>query len=115
MLGKADTHGLGGHFVIADRLKGTAVGGIDQQHNHNNGDRGNQHGHEGGQRDGRIADGQTERAGTGKALEQVGAVGDGAQLAPLEHGADNFRKAQRSDGQIVGFQAQNGQADQEGQ
>ena len=48
----------------------------------------------------------------GEALDHVGAVGDGAQLIPLEHGADDLGKAQRSDGQIVALEPQHRKSDE---
>ena len=48
----------------------------------------------------------------GKQAQHVGAVGNRAQLIPLEDGADDFRKAKGGDGEIVAFKAQHRQADQ---
>ena len=41
-----------------------------------------------------------------------GAVGDGAQLIPLEHRPDDLAEAQGGNGQIVAFQPQHRQADE---
>ena len=46
------------------------------------------------------------------ALEQVGAVGDGAQGVPLEESPQDLGKAQGGDGQIVALQPQHRQSDQ---
>ena len=47
-------------------------------------------------------------------FEQVGTVGDGAQSVPLHDGADDLRKAQGGDGQVIALEAQHGQPDQRG-
>ena len=38
MVSKVDAHGFSGDFIVADRLKRAAIGGIDKKHNHGNAD-----------------------------------------------------------------------------
>ena len=111
MLSQIDAHGLRRHLVVTDGLERAAIGGVHQHDDQNNGHRGDQHRHKGGH----AERPNLEVADTGKALQQVGAVGHGTQLAPLEDGADDLRKAQRGDGQIVALQPQYRQTDEIGE
>ena len=101
--GQIDAHGFCCHFVIPDGLEGTAVGGVDQQHDQGDAYAGHQI----------VGHGGVEVPGTRR--KHVGAVGEGAQLIPLEDSTDDLRKAQRGDGQVVALQAQDGQADEPGE
>ena len=102
MLKQVDAHGLGGDLVVPYGLEGPAVGGIHQHHDDGDAQAGYRKGE--------------EHAGEGgEAAQQVGAVGDGPQGVPLEEGPDDLRKAQRGDGQVIAFEPQHRQADQEGE
>ena len=99
MMGQIDTHGLRSDFIITDGLERTAIGGVNQHHD--NGDTDARY-HE------RIQHGLEGR----EISEQVGAVGQRAQLIPLEYRTDDLRKAQSRDSQIIALQTQYRQTDE---
>ena len=102
MLGQVDAHGLGSDLVIADGLEGPAIGGVNEQHNEADAD---------SRHDEREQDGVK----AGKAAQQVGGIGQGPKLFPLDDGAHDLGKAQGGNGQIVALQLQHGQADEPGE
>ena len=114
---QVDAHGLGGHLVVANGHEGPAVTGVNQRHNQRNAHARDQERHQGGQVQRhlslRIFD--VEIIERGKQAQHVGAVGDRAQFIPLEDGANDLRKAQRGDRQIVALEAKHRQADQKGE
>ncbi len=106
MMEQVHAHGLGRRFIIADSLERAPIGGVDQQHNQRDAHTRNHKGHERGQIHHHLPLGIADiKAGEGRELMQhVGAVGNRAQLIPLEDSTDDFSKAQGGDGQIVAFQ-----------
>ena len=116
MLGQVDAHGLGGHLVLPDGLKGAAVGGVDQQHDDGDADHRHQHGDKGRQAEHHLAGGvlDVEVGEGGETFQHIGAVGDGAQGLPLENGAEDLRKAQGRNGKVVALEPQDRQADEVG-
>ena len=99
MLGQIDAHGLGGDLIVPDGLERPSVGGVDQQHDQQDAHTGN----------GGVGHHVLRR---GKVVQRVGAVGQRAELAQLHQTADDLRKAQCGDGQIVALQPQHRQADE---
>ena len=99
MLGQVDTHGLGSDLVVTDSLEGTAVGGVNKQHDEGNAD-------------GRHDKGEQNGIKVGKSAQQVGRVGQRPHLLPLDDGAHDLGKAQRGDGQIVALELEHRQADE---
>ena len=112
MLCKVDTHSLSGNFIIPYGLEGTAVGRIDQKDNQGNTDGCYQHRDKGREFDGLSCELELESAGPREALEDVGAIGDRTELAPLKDCTDNLRKTESCNGKVVTFQLQNWKADQ---
>ena len=102
VLGQVDAHGFGGDLVIPDGLEGPAVGGVDEQHDK-------------ADTDGRHDEREQNGVEVGELLQQVGGVGQGAHLLPLDDGAHNFGKAQGGNGQIVTLELQHRQTDEPGE
>ena len=114
---QVDAHGLGGHLIVADGHEGAAVAGVNQRHNQRDAHARDEERHQCGQVQRHFALGvfDVEIIERGKQAQHVGAVGDRAQLIPLEDGADDLRKAQRGDRQIVALEAKYRQANQKGE
>ena len=95
MLKQVDAHRLRRDLILADRLKGASIGGVDQQHHDPDAHCHQQEGHKGGKAQHHLPIGvlDVEAGEGGKALQRVGAVGDRAQPVPLEDGPDDLRKA----------------------
>ena len=91
MLGQVDAHSLGGDLVVADGLERAAVSRIDNQHDDADADAGND-------------ERENHAVKVGKLPQQVGGVGEGTHLLPLDDGAHDLGKAQRGNGQIVRLQ-----------
>ena len=102
MLGQVDAHGLGGDLVIPDGDKGPAVGGVDDQHDD-------------ADADARHDEGEYHAVKARELPQQVGGVGQGAQLVPLDDGAHDLGKAEGGDGQVVALELQHRQADEPGE
>ena len=108
-------HGLRRHLVLAYGLEGAAVGGVYEQHDDEDAHRGHEHRHEGGKGYLCPADVEGEVGEARVAAQDVGAVGDGAELLPLEDGLDYLGKAERRDGEVVALEPEHGQADEPGE
>ena len=91
MLGQVDAHGFGRDLIVPDGLEGATVGGVDEQNDK-------------ADAKGRHNEGEQDGVKVGKLLQQVGGVGQGAHLLPLDDSAHDLRKAQRGDGQIVALE-----------
>ena len=114
MAGKVDAHRLSGDFIVADGFERAAIGGVDEQQDDGDADTGEEEGHDCFQMQGDTAQWDREAGKAGEAVQQVGAVGQGAKAFVHHSGADDLSKAQRGDGKIVTLQFQYGQANQEG-
>ena len=110
VLHQVDAHGLRGDLVVPDGLERAAVGGVDEQHDEPDAHARDEERHHGVQ----FQRAQMEAREACEVVEQVGAVRDGPQLLILDDGADDLRKAEGRDGQVVGFEPQHRQADQRG-
>ena len=113
--GQVDAHGLGGDFIVADGLEGAAVAGIDQQHDQADAHARDQEGNGGGkvERYFALRDFEVEIVEGGEdTCSMLEPLVIGAQLVPLEDGADDLREAQRGNGQIVALETEHRQADQ---
>ena len=98
MLGQIDTHSFCRHLIIANRLEGTTVGRVDDQHDNSDADAGNN-------------EREQHAVEVGELPQQVRGVGQRAHLVPLNDSAHDLSEAQRGNGQIIGLQLQHWQAD----
>ena len=99
MLHQVDAHSLRGNFILPDGLERPPVGGIDEQHDDGDTYTGN---------DKREQDAIIAR----KFAQDVGGVGQRAQLLPLDHRAEDLRETQGGNGQVVALQPQHRRADE---
>ena len=116
MLGQIDAHGLGGDLVLADGLERAAVAGVYEQHDEEDAQSGDGEHDEGRkpQHDLAVRVGDVEIRERREAVEGVRAVGNAAQVLPLEYGADYLGKAQSGYGEVVALELEDGQAYQPG-
>ena len=115
MPGQIHAHGLGGDLIVPDGHEGAAVAGMEQQYDQADAYARDQEWNGGGkvERDFSFRVSDVEIVKGGEKAEHIGTVGDGPQFVPLEDGADDLRKAQRGNGQIIALEPQHRQADQE--
>ena len=105
MLKQVDAHRLRRDLILADRLKGASIGGVDQQHHQCDADssddkRGKQNR-------------QTKQFREGwHLIKAIGAVCNGIHLRAGKNGADDLGKSKRGNRQIIAFQTQHRDTDQ---
>ena len=99
MVSQIYPHSLRRNFIIPNSFKSPSISGIDQHHNQGNADS-------------RHHKGKDYRSKRREVPKQVGTIGNGSQLIPLEHRTDDLRKSQSRNRQVITLQTQYRKSDE---